>query len=218
MFSSVIFDLDGTLLDTLEDLANAGNYTLAVLGFDPHPVPAYRHMVGNGIHMLVERLLPPAARTDTVRSLAYSIFTRYYEQHMLDCTLPYPGIDSLLSQLQQGHIRMGVLSNKNDLLVQQIVTKFFPGAELTARGLSAAHPAKPDPASLLDLAQQMDMPLSTILYCGDSDVDMQTAKRAGIKSCGVLWGFRDEEELAQNGADYIAASPEEIARLVLQAP
>ncbi len=215
MFQSVIFDLDGTLLDTLEDLAAAGNYTLSAMGLPTHPVDAYRQMVGNGIPNLLRRMLPEQNRGEATCALAQTLFRPYYAAHMQDYTTPYPGVVSLLAQLKERGVATGVLSNKADDFVQQIVQQYFPDLIGAALGLREDFPAKPDPSSALHLLQVLDAEPSRTLYCGDSDVDMHTAANAGIPSCGVLWGFRDEDELAGAGAAYLAADIPALSALIL---
>ena len=214
MFSTVVFDLDGTLLNTLDDLADAGNYTLATLGFPTHPVDAYKKMVGNGMEMLIKRISPASEQDPASLHLALSIFTEYYEKHQLDQTAPYPGIYSLLQQCKKAELKTAVLSNKDDLAVSTIVRHYFDDSFDEVWGLKPQFPPKPDPLSLLSLLDQLGATKENTLYCGDSNVDMRVAKKAGITSCGVLWGFRDRKELELAGADFLAASPQELATIL----
>ena len=146
MYSAVIFDLDGTLLNTLTDLANAGNHTLEVLGFPTHPVDAYRYLVGNGIPKLIERMLPEKNRGPATQQTALSIFLRYYEAHKQDTTAPYPGILPMLQALKGAGLRLGVVSNKENSLSQEVAAHYFPGLFDAVAGHVLGTPTKPDPA------------------------------------------------------------------------
>lgn len=214
-YNTVLFDLDGTLLDTLQDLAAAGNHTLSALGLPPHPTDAYRKMVGNGIPKLIERMLPENNRGEATQQIAGQLFTRYYTRHMDDFTRPYPGIPALVQSLRAKGIGMAVITNKADEFAGQVVSQYFPGIFDIVLGLREEFAAKPDPASVLHTMELLGARPAATLYCGDSDVDMHTARNARLKSCGVLWGFRDKEELAAAGADYIAASADELEKIIL---
>ncbi len=216
MFSTIVFDLDGTLLNTLEDLANAGNYTLSQLSCPGYPVESFRLMVGNGIQKLIYRMLPENRRDEATLALALSLFTHYYQNHALVKTKPYPGILSLLDSLHASGIQLAVLSNKNDDMVRQISSHYFGDSMEAAWGLRPEYPPKPDPSSLLALLSSLGAQPAATLYCGDSDVDMLTANKAEIASCGVLWGFRSKEELSASGACYLANTPKDIANIVFQ--
>lgn len=206
---AILFDLDGTLLNTLDDLANAGNYALEQLGLPTHPIEAYRYFVGNGARKLCERMLPEEKRTKTALEAAYHLFDQRYQTHMFDCTAPYPGIPELLSALKERKLRLGVLSNKPDAFVQEIVERFFPGIFEAVAGQQGSR-IKPDPAGVNHILQQFGVPPEECLYIGDSAVDIQTAQNAYTHSCGVLWGFRDEAELQKAGAETLAACPADI--------
>lgn len=147
MYSAVIFDLDGTLLNTLADLANAGNHTLEVLGFPTHPVDAYRYLVGNGIPKLIERMLPERSRGPATQQTALSIFLRYYEAHKQDTTAPYPGILPMLQALKGAGLRLGVVSNKENSLSQEVAAHYFPGLFDAVAGPCAGHPHKAGPCT-----------------------------------------------------------------------
>lgn len=214
IYDAVVFDLDGTLLNTLKDLANAGNYSLQKLGLPPHPEPAYKQMVGNGIPKLIERMLPVAVRNEQTIEAAKDIFDAYYEAHMLDETKPYAGIEDLLQRLAAQQTKRAVLSNKADKYTQFIANKYFNGIFDVVLGLEKPFLPKPDPASLHHVLCQLDVDPKKALYCGDSNTDIYTAKAAGIKSCGVLWGFRDRAELEAAGADHIVSRPAQILEIV----
>ena len=215
MFKTVIFDLDGTLLNTLDDLADAGNRTLATLGYPKHAVEDYKAFVGNGIPKLVERMLPEGHKGVSTQAIALHLFQRYYAEQMDQSTRPYEGVLEVLETLRQHSIQLAVASNKADSFMPSIIEKFFPGYFHTYCGLKEDAPAKPAPdiveAILLELGAQKE----TTLFCGDSNVDIQTAKNAQLASCGVLWGFRSQQELENEGATFIAASPSDLLPIIL---
>lgn len=215
MFRCVVFDMDGTLLDTLHDLANAGNYTLSALGLPTHPVDAYRQMVGNGIPKLLQRMLGEPHGQPATFELAQKLFNKYYDAHSLERTMPYAGISELLHTLKEAGILLAVVSNKADCYAGPIAEHFFPGLFDAVAGLRDGFLPKPDAATTLSLLEQLGMPPSSALFCGDTNVDIQTAQNAGMKSCGVLWGFRSRQELEQASADYLAADAAALEKLIL---
>lgn len=215
MYRNVIFDLDGTLLNTLDDLADAGNHVCRLNGWPEHPVEAYKYFVGNGIEKLVERVMPPEhRRPDTVKA-AFDTFVAYYDIHKEDKTRPYPGISTLLECLQAQGIRMAVLTNKAHPLAGDVVERYFPGKFSWVQGALPGQPTKPDPTLLRALMEEMGANESDTLFVGDSNVDVRTAKNGNLPCCGVLWGFRTREELLAEGADFLALSPEELSKLIL---
>lgn len=213
-----IFDLDGTLLDTLQDLAAAGNHTLSAMGLPTHHYQAYKQFVGNGVPTLVQRMLPEKNRGESTLALAQSLFEKYYTAHMRDLTAPYPGIVEMLANLKAAGVQMAVLSNKPDALARPIVEDYFPGIFPWVMGLAEGFEAKPHPGSALYLLRQMGAAPTQTLYVGDSNVDMQTAAAAGLRSCGVLWGFRTREELLAAGANLLAENAAELEQLILAGP
>ncbi len=215
MYQIVIFDLDGTLLDTLQDLAAACNHALSAMNLPQHPAAAYRFMVGGGIPNLVGRMLPQGQRGVATREVALQLFQNYYAAHSADLTAPYPGIVQMLENLGKSGIIMAIASNKTDNFVQALVGQMFPGVFAQVLGLRDGAPPKPDPAGALALAAAMGAVPEKTLYVGDSDVDMLTAKNAGFASCGVLWGFRPKQELAAAGAQVFAATPGELEAVIL---
>ena len=216
MYQAVVFDLDGTLLDTLQDLAAAGNHALTMLGLPTHSEEAYRGMIGHGMRNLVKNMLPESCREDEdLRRQAFSLFTDRYNRHMTHCTRPYPGIPELLAVLKQRGIAMAVLSNKNDAYTKQIIDHFFSGIFDHVMGMTDKYPLKPQPDSLLALLQSMEVQPAQTLYCGDGDVDVLTAKNADLACCAVLWGFFSEERLRVSGAQYLAATPQELQEIIL---
>lgn len=215
MFPYVVFDLDGTLLDTLQDLAAAGNHALSAMGLPVHPTDAYRTMVGNGIPKLIERMLPDGNCGKATQEVALQLFAGYYQHHNMDLTAPYPGIMKMLENLSKAGVGMGIASNKQHAFTKKLAEHFFPGTFSAVLGLREGCAAKPDPAFLLELMAEMGAGVHNTLYVGDSDVDMITARNAGLTPCGVLWGFRSRQELLENGAKLLAESPEQLEDFIL---
>ena len=210
-----IFDLDGTLLDTVADLANATNYALSLCGYPTHPTEAYYQFVGNGINMLFFRALPEDARTEENVMRIRSLFVPYYNEHNADDSRPYAGIPELLQILQDKEIIIAVASNKYQQATKKLVQYFFPNIRFAAiYGQREGIPVKPDPTIVNDILEETGISRARTIYIGDSGVDMQTAHNAGVESIGVTWGFRDEDELRDNGAQHIAHRAEEILTLI----
>lgn len=211
----VIFDLDGTLLNTIADLANSTNYALNKLGYPTHEVAKYNFMVGNGINKLFERALPEGEKTQENVLRVRNEFIPYYDIHNADDSRPYPGIPKLLQSLQSKGIRIAVASNKYQAATEKLIAHYFPEIRFTAVfGQREGINVKPDPAIVFDILKPANIKKEDVLYVGDSGVDMQTAANAGITACGVTWGFRPRTELEQFHPAYIADSPEEITDLV----
>lgn len=205
----VIFDLDGTLLNTIADLGNACNYALKSMGFSPHPLSAYNYMVGNGVRKLMERAEPDAT-SETIDELLRH-FREYYDEHCTDLTQPYPGIPELLQTLRDQGIRVAVTSNKYQKAVDKIIAHYFGDIEFAAiLGEVPERPKKPDPSIVFEALSLCPTPKNDVLYVGDSAVDMETARRACVESVGVTWGFRPVSELRTAYADNIVSSPDEI--------
>ncbi len=216
MFPYVIFDLDGTLLNTIEDLADAGNHVCKLHGWPVHTVEEYKYFVGNGIGRLVERLFPEQARQPAlVQKVMEEEFTPYYNIHKEDKTAPYPGIPELLKELQAAGVVMAVLSNKGHQLARPVVEHYYPGVFPFVQGALPDCPTKPDPFLLHQLMKQMGAGKENTLFVGDSNVDIRTAKNGALTSCGVLWGFRSRRELEAEKADYIVAEPVQLKQLIL---
>lgn len=212
MKSLVIFDLDGTLLNTISDLGEACNYALRQAGYPGHPISAYNYMVGNGVRKLVERA-EPDADTAAVDSMLQS-FREYYDDHCCDETRPYPGIGQLLKDLTDRGIDVAVASNKYASAADKIVRHFFPEIPwVTIEGQIEGRPTKPDPSIIFSVLNRRPTPKSEVLYVGDSAVDMETARRACVESAGVTWGFRPVSELRKAFADHVVSSPAEILRI-----
>lgn len=211
----VIFDLDGTLLDTVADLANATNQALERCGYPVHPVDAYYQFVGNGINKLFARALPAEVSNEGNVQRIRELFVPYYNQHNADCSRPYPGILELLYELRKNGVQLAVASNKYHEATLKLVHHFFPGIHFAAiYGQREDVPIKPSPDIVYDILHDTGVERERTLYVGDSGVDMQTARNAGVESVGVTWGFRSEEELRECGAMHIVCRAEEILDIV----
>ena len=215
MFTHVIFDLDGTLLDTLEDLADATNWVCQQHGWPTHPVEAYKRFVGNGAGKLLECVIPEGVEpTPELRKELMEEFAQRYSAHKQDKTAPYPGILQVLESVKKAGIPMGVLTNKPHAAAAPIVEHYFQGIFQTVQGAEEGFPTKPDPTLLYKMMDRIGAKKETTLFVGDSNVDIRTAKNGGLTSCGVLWGFRDREELTGEGADFLAENAEELAAVI----
>jgi phosphoglycolate phosphatase len=213
-FDAAIFDLDGTLVDSLEDLADSVNQVLEESGYPPHPLHAYRRFVGDGIVALVRRALPPSARDQQSLARCTDEMRDVYAERWNRKTRPYRGIPELLTELERRGIVTGVLSNKPHAMTQKVVGELLPTSRFDAvLGAEAGFPRKPDPAGALEAARMMNVSPEKTVYFGDSDTDMHTANAAGMYAVGVLWGFRDGDELRAAGARTLVSSPDEIALL-----
>ncbi|MCP3895999.1 MAG: HAD family hydrolase [Bacteroides sp.] len=207
----VIFDLDGTLLNTIADLAASTNHALATLGFPTHDTEAYPFMVGNGINKLFERALPEGEKTEENIRRVRQAFVPHYDAHNADASSPYPGIPELLHTLQAQGIQLAVASNKYQAATEKLVAHYFPHITFTAVfGQREGISVKPDPTIVFDILRIANVSKDEVLYVGDSGVDMQTAINAGVTSCGVTWGFRPRAELEALCPDYIVDKAEEI--------
>lgn len=213
MYRCVIFDLDGTVLNTLEDLADAGNYALSQLKLPVHPTESYRYYVGNGIPKLIERMLPLGADSQTYEK-ASELFRSYYNAHMNDKTVPYSGIPALLDQLKSRGIKLALVSNKAHEFAAEMIGRYFGNSFDAVFGSVEGFPKKPDPYWVLRALETLSAAPNEAFYVGDSGVDMQTARRAGLTACGVLWGFRDRDELTENGAELLCGDPEELFEMI----
>ncbi len=211
----VIFDLDGTLLNTIADLAHSTNYALNQLGYPTHEVEQYNFMVGNGINKLFERALPEGEKTVENVLRVRKIFIPYYDLHNADDSCPYPGITELLSELQSLGILLAVASNKYQTATQKLVAHYFPQINFIAVfGQREGINVKPDPAIVRDILKIANIEKENVLYVGDSGVDMQTAANAEITACGVTWGFRPRTELEEYKPQHIVDTAKEIKKLI----
>lgn len=211
----VIFDLDGTLLNTIADLALSTNYALNKLGYPTHEVEAYNFMVGNGINKLFERALPEGEKKEENVLRVRKEFVPFYDMHNADESRPYPGIPELLSRLQDAGIQVAVASNKYQAATQKLIAHYFPTIKFTAVfGQRDGVNVKPDPTIVFDILKIANIEKNDVLYVGDSGVDMQTAANAGVTACGVTWGFRPRAELEEFNPAYIVDSAKEIECLL----
>ena len=210
-----IFDLDGTLLNTIEDLGYAANHALQAHGYPTHSIASYPFFVGNGVRRLIERVLPEDARTEATIDRLLVTFKEYYNDHNTDYTKPYEGIPELLSLLSSRGVAIAVASNKYQAATEKLISHCFPTLSFIAvEGQKEGVPVKPDPSIVFEILAKAKTPKADTIYIGDSGVDMETARRACVDSVGVTWGFRPEKELVENHADTIVNSPGDIAKLI----
>lgn len=213
MYTHVIFDLDGTLLNTIDDLADAGNHVCAARGWPAHTVDAYKYMVGNGIPNLVRRFAPEGTGEEELAA-ALAEFSAWYDRHKQDRTAPYPGVARAVAALKAAGVAVAVLSNKAHELAAPVVEHYFPGLFPRVQGALPGVPVKPDPTLLHRMMEEMGARPDTTLFVGDSNVDVLTGKNGGLTACGVLWGFRTRQELEQAGADFLIDCPAQLVELV----
>lgn len=210
----VIFDLDGTLLNTIADLAQSTNHALQVLGYPAHDLSAYPFMVGNGINKLFERALPEGKKTEENILRVRNEFIPYYNLHNADMSTPYPGIPELLEELQSQAILLAVASNKYQEATSKLIAHYFPTIRFSAvLGQRDGIPVKPNPAIVHDILKITSVAPTDVLYVGDSGVDMQTAHNAHIEACGVTWGFRPRTELEEYSPEHIVDETKQIVQL-----
>ncbi len=206
MYTHVIFDLDGTLLNTIDDLADAGNHVCEVHGWPTHTVDEFKQMVGNGIPNLVARFTPGGLSPEEL-SAALAEFSAYYDAHKADKTAPYAGVPEAAAALKAAGVTVAVLSNKADALAGPVVEQYYPGVFEHVQGALPGVPVKPDPTLLDRLLEKMEADREHTLFVGDSSVDIQTGQNGGLDTCGVLWGFRSRQELEEAGACYLVEHP-----------
>lgn len=210
-----IFDLDGTLLNTIADLATATNQALEACGFPTHPISAYPMFVGNGINKLFERALPAESRSEENIMRIRAHFLPYYDEHNADLSKPYPGIPQLLEELQTAGVHLAVASNKYQRATEKLIRHYFPTIRFAAVfGQREGIPVKPHPQIVEDILTLVPVNKEEVIYIGDSGVDMQTALHAGVESIGVTWGFRPKEELLQHSPTHLVDSADEIKILI----
>lgn len=217
-FEAAIFDLDGTLLNTLEDIADAANSVLKKRGFPMHDLAAFRSFVGDGVNELVTRILPHEKQNDETIFACVDEFRETYDRHWDQKARLYEGIAEMLDQLTHKRLAMAILSNKPDDFTKKCVNKFFFNWNFEpVMGDQPGIPRKPAPEGALKIAAQLNITPAHILYVGDSDVDMKTATAAGMFSVGALWGFRTRNELVENGARKVISHPRELPALLEKA-
>ncbi len=214
-FKSIIFDLDGTLVNTLEDIAHAVNRALEDFRFPVHTQEEYLPMVGRGWRNLCGNALPPESRNDTIIQSVFDVSYRYYEEAPVVFSRPYPGIPELLTELKSLKIRMAILTNKPDSLAKTIAAELFPpGIFSLVYGEREGIPRKPDPAAVWDILLELDSTPRDNIFIGDSEVDIESAKAASCHAVGVTWGFRDRSVLEKAGADRIIEKPGELLQII----
>lgn len=204
-----IFDMDGTILNTLEDLTDSVNYALKRAGFPVHPIENVRRFVGNGIKKLIERAVPNGATPEQIEAV-YKDFREFYTIHCADKTKPYDGILELLQTLHENGCKTAVVSNKADFAVQELCKQYFDKLFDYAIGEKKELNKKPAPDAVNLILQELQVDKSRAVYIGDSEVDLATARNAKLSCIAVNWGFRDEELLIENGANIIVSNPDEI--------
>lgn len=211
-----IFDLDGTLLNTIKDLGEAANYALDRNGFHTHSIASYPFFVGNGVRRLIERVLPEDARKkNAVIEAMLKDFKEYYDENNTKLTTPYEGINELLTQLQEQGVKLAVASNKYQVATEKIINHFFPNIEWVAiEGQKEGIPIKPDPSIIFMILSAAKIAKQDTIYIGDSGIDMETARRACVDSIGVTWGFRPVKELKEYHANVIINKPQDIMPII----
>lgn len=215
MINTVIFDMDGTLLDTLEDLADAVNAALSSCGYPERKLEEVRDFVGNGVKVLMMKSAPDGI-SEAELEQCLNVFKEYYALHWQDKTAPYNGILPLLSVLKHKGIKTAVISNKYERAVLELCRDYFPGRFDAARGERSGAPRKPEPDAVYDVLEELGSEKKHAIYVGDSEVDMATARNAGLISVGVTWGFRDRKVLSEQGADYIIDQPGQLLEVIEQ--
>ncbi len=213
MYSSVIFDLDGTLLDTLGDLHAAVNYALREFSFTERSLDEVRRFIGNGVVKLMERSTPDGIDAET-QTACLDVFRGYYLEHMRDMTAPYEGVTELMAELKGKDIKIAVVSNKLHQAVKELCEDYFPGLIDEAIGVSEEAERKPNPVNVIKALSHFSADSCSAVYIGDSEVDVQTAHNADLKCIGVTWGFRTKDELLEAGAEFIADNCSQVREII----
>lgn len=209
----IIFDLDGTLLNTLDDLTASVNHAMSVCGFPEHTAARVSRFVGNGVHVLIRRAVPEGTKEEEY-ARAYKAFEDHYREHDRDRTAPYDGIPALLRRLRSEGHRLAIVSNKIDFAVNALREEFFEGLIDIAVGDSEKTRTKPEPDMVYKAMRELGAKPGECIYVGDTDVDLATAKNSGMPCIAVSWGFRQRAELEDYGADMIADKPDDILRFI----
>ncbi len=214
MIKAVLFDLDGTLVNSLDDLADSANYALSQFGFPTHETEKYKYFVGNGMPKLIERVLPQDSRDEETKQKVLECFMQYYRVHFVDKTVAYDGIDELLNSLKAMGVKIAIVSNKVQEMAVTVAEKIFGNSFEIVCGKQKGFPTKPDAALTLKVMQDLSVTPEECVFVGDSGMDAAAAVNAGCVGIGVLWGFRKEDELLENGAKYIVKTPKEILDVI----
>ncbi len=215
MKKAIVFDLDGTLLNTLDDLCDSTNYALAALHFPPRTLDEVRRFVGNGIRKLIERAVPDTASAEQTEE-CYRVFCEHYKHNMENKTKEYDGISDMLSALQDAGYRMAIVTNKADFAAQELCSTLFGKYVKTVVGSVDGRPNKPAPDGVYYALEQMGVTPDEAVFVGDSEVDIQTAHNAHLDAVGVLWGFRDETQLRATGVKTLVRTPKELKNMLLK--
>ena len=215
MYSLAIFDLDGTLLDTLGDLHASVNFALREFGFPERTIDEVRRFIGNGVVKLMERSTPDSVDAETQKA-CLDLFRAHYLEHMSDTTAPYANVIDLLIKLREKGLKIAVVSNKLHTAVEELCDSYFTGLIDKAVGVSVEAERKPSPINVIRTAELFNAELHECIYIGDSEVDVQTAHNADVKCIGITWGFRDKECLMENGCDFIADTADEVYSLIIK--
>ncbi len=214
-YKAVIFDLDGTLLDSLHDLAHSGNRVLTEMEMPEHPLDAYRIFVGDGMQTLITRILPEDKRNPAIIEKAVDLFRKDYANNWKVHTAMYDGIEAMLTHIEDNDFPKSILSNKPEEFTRLCVEELLPAWKFwSILGQRSDVPKKPDPARAFEIAEKLGLDPVTILFVGDTAVDMQTAANAGMDGVGVLWGFRTAEELQAHGAQFLIDHPGELLEIL----
>lgn len=214
MIKAVLFDLDGTLVDSIEDLADSTDKALKSLGFSGHTLAEYKYFVGDGIPKLIERALPENRRDEKTVGTCLELFMADYRVHYHDKTRAYKGVSEMLTYLKQNGLKLAVISNKAQEMAEKVVANLFGDIFDCVAGKREGYKTKPDPALTLLVIHSLGVTPAECILAGDSGMDMAAAVNAGALPVGVLWGFRTAEELQKNGAEYLFSTPAEITELV----
>lgn len=212
---AVIFDMDGTLLNTYEDLANAVNFALGECGFPKHDPEKYKRFCGNGTDTMILRALPEQNRDEKTLEKVREYYFKYYNEHSGECTRPYEGIKELINELKSKGIKLAVVSNKIDFMTKIVAKEYFGDVFDYVTGQRPGVAIKPDPAMVFEAVDVFGVSIDECVFVGDSDVDALTGKNSGAFMVGVLWGFRDEKELMENGADVVINKPSDLLGYII---
>ena len=214
MINTIVFDLDGTLLNTLEDLKDSVNYALERQGFPLRDLNEIRSFVGNGIRLLMERAVPESIDNETFE-ICFKDFCDYYKIHMEDKTAPYDGINEMLTNIKKAGFKTAIVTNKADFAAQDLCKRMFGKNIDFVVGSSDDRPNKPAPDGVFYALEKLDSKIENTVFVGDADTDILTAKNANLPSIGVLWGFRDREVIEEAGAEYIVESVNDLEKLLI---